>query len=285
MAWEGGRALPADEARSESKVAIVSAAAARALWPDTDPMGKTVRVWMPPEDRPDVITHDRLVSTTQIDKEGDDMVVIGIAKDVVNGLVYDGRRPHVYLPTSPGARHAKALLVRGRSVADIRQDVLQSMLQSVDSNPLAFSIVSLDEALALQRYPMMIASWIGLLLSAIALALSVSGLYGVVTYGVSQRVKEIGIRIALGATPSGLVGLVMRQSGRLVAIGAIVGLILSFSVLGVLAAVVPLENGSILHPAAFAAGTAIIALASAVASFVPSRRATRIDPSHALRAE
>ena len=75
----------------------------------------------------------------------------------------------------------------------------------------------------------------------------------------------------------------MRQSGRLVAIGAIVGLILSFSVLGVLAAVVPLENVSILDPAAFAAGTASIA--AAVASFFPSRRATRIDPSHALRAQ
>ncbi|HTH03479.1 MAG TPA: ABC transporter permease [Vicinamibacterales bacterium] len=285
IALERGRAFAADEARSESKVAIVSAAAARALWPDTDPMGKTVRVWMPPEDRPDVITHDRLVSTTQIDKEGDDMVVIGIAKDVVNGLVYDGRRPHIYLPTSPGARHAKALLVRGRSVADIRQDVLQSMLQSVDSNPLAFSIVSLDEALALQRYPMMIASWIGLLLSAIALALSVSGLYGVVTYGVSQRVKEIGIRIALGATPAAIVRLVMMQAGRLVAIGSGVGLLVSFSVLGVLAAIVPLQNVSILNPAAFTAGTAIVGLSAALAALLPSRAATRIDPSHSLRSD
>jgi len=81
------------------------------------------------------------------------------------------------------------------------------------------------------------------------------------------------------------VRLVMRQSGRLVAIGATLGLILSFSVLGVLAAIVPLENVSILDPASFAAGTAIIALAAAVASFFPSRRATRIDPSHALRSE
>jgi len=213
------------------------------------------------------------------------MVVIGVAKDVVNGLVYDGRRPHVYLPTSPGARHAKALLLRGRSVADTRQDVLQSTLQSVDSNPLAFSIVSLDEALALQRYPMMIASWIGLLLSAIALALSVSGLYGVVTYGVSQRVKEIGIRIALGATPAAIVRLVMMQAGRLVAIGSGVGLLVSFSVLGVLAAIVPLQNVSILNPAAFTVGTAIVGLSAALAALLPSRAATRIDPSHSLRSD
>ena len=132
---------------------------------------------------------------------------------------------------------------------------------------------------------MMVASWIGLLLSAIALALSVSGLYGVVTYGLSQRVKEIGIRMALGATPAGIVRLIMSQSGRLVAIGAAVGLIVSFSVLGVLAAIVPLENVSILDARPFAAGTAILALAAALASFFPSRRATRIDPSQALRAE
>src|SRR6185503_20145758 len=200
-----------------------------------DPLGKTVRVWMPPEERPDVITHDRLIAATQIGNDGDDVVVIGIARDVVSGLVYDGRRPHIYLPTSSGARHAKQLLARGRSVPDSRPNLLQTTLRTVDPNPLAFTTLALDEALALQIYPMMIASWIGLLLSGIALALSVSGLYGVVTYGLSQRVKEIGIRMALGATPAGIVRLVMSQSGRLVAIGATLGLVASFSVLGVLA--------------------------------------------------
>ena len=280
-----GRTFGRDEAQRESKVAIVSAVAARALWPDTDPLGQTVRVWMPPEERPDVITHDRLVSTTQIESEGDDLVVVGVAKDVVSGLVYDGKRPHVYLPTSPGARHARALLVRGRSTTDIRQDVLLSTLRTVDSNPLAFSLLPLDEALALQTYPMTIASWIGLLLSGIALALSVSGLYGVVTYGLSQRVKEIGIRIALGATPAAIIRLIMMQAGRLVAIGSGVGLVVSFSALGILAAIVPLQNVSILNFGAFAAGTAVIAVASALAALFPSRAATRIDPAHSLRSD
>ena len=280
-----GRTFAPDEARTESKVAIVSAGAARALWPDADPLGKTVRVWMAPEERPDVITHDRLISTTQIDNDGDDVVVIGVAKDVVNGLVYDGKRPHIYLPTSPGARHAKALLVRGRSSTDTRQDLLQTTLRTVDPNPLAFSTVSLDEALALQTYPIMIASWIGLLLSGIALALSVSGLYGVVTYGLSQRVKEIGIRIALGATPAAVIRLVMMQAGRLVAIGSGIGLVISFSALGILAAIVPLQNVSILNPVAFVVGTALVAVAAALAAVFPSRAATRIDPAHSLRSE
>ena len=279
-----GRAFGPEEAKAEARVAIINVAAARALWPDGDPLGKTIRLLMVPEDRPDIMIRDSMVTTADITAQGEDVTIIGVTKDVVNGLVYGGRTPHLYLPTSPGARHAKALLAQGRSVRDIRRDTLQAILQTVDASPLGFSTLSLDEARALQLYPMMVASWIGLLLSTIALALSVSGLYGVVTYGLSQRTKEIGIRMALGATGSAIIHLIMAQSGRLVAIGAGLGLLVSFSALGLLAAVVPLKNVSILDLAAFAAGTTIIALAAAVAAFFPSRKATRIDPSHALRA-
>jgi len=280
-----GRNFAPDEAQAEAKVAVISAATAHALWPGADPLGRTIRLWIPPQDRPDIMTHDRLFSTTQVEAQGDDLVVIGVTRDVVSGLVYDGSGPHLYLPTSPGAPHAKALLVRGRSIQDIRQDRLLAVLRNVDPSPLAFSILSLDDALALQTYPMVMASWLGLLLSAIALALSVSGLYGVVTYNLSQRTKEIGIRMALGASSRAIMRLVMGQAGRLVAIGAALGLLLSFSVLGVLAAIVPLENVSVLNPGAFAAGTAVVAVAAAIAAFFPSRRAALIDPSHSLRAD
>jgi hypothetical protein len=77
----------------------------------------------------------------------------------------------------------------------------------------------------------------------------------------------------------------MMQAGRLVAIGSGVGLLVSFSVLGVLAAIVPLQNVSILNPAAFTAGTAIVGLSAALAALLPSRAATRIDPSHSLRSD
>ena len=280
-----GRGFEPDEARSEASVAVVSAAAARVLWPGEDPLGKTIRLMIPPEERSDVMQRDNLISSADVGGAGQDVVVIGVTRDVVSGLVYNGHNPHVYLPTSPGARHARSLLVRGRSIHDIRRDALDAILRTVDPSPLAFTILTLDEALALQLYPMRVASWIGLLLSTIALVLSVSGLYGVVTYGLSQRTKEIGIRMALGATAAAIIRLVMTQSGRLVVIGAGLGLLVSFSVLAVLAAIVPLENVSILDVGAFAAGTAIIALAAAVAAFFPSRKAARIDPSEALRAD
>jgi ABC-type antimicrobial peptide transport system permease subunit len=155
----------------------------------------------------------------------------------------------------------------------------------VNPSQLAFSVLPLTEAVALQLYPMMVASWIGLLLSTIALVLSVSGLYGVVTYGLSQRRKEIGIRMALGATSAAIVRLVMTQSGRLVAIGAGLGSIVSFSALGVLSAIIPLQNVSVLDAGAFAAAMMVVATAAAFAAYLPSRKATRVDPSQALRAE
>jgi predicted permease len=280
-----GRGFGLDEARAEAHVGILSAAAARALWPGQDPIGKTIKIWIQPEERPDVMTRERLMATSKIGELGDDVVVVGIAQDIVNGLVYDGPVPHIYLPTAPGAAHAKDLLIRGRSLSDVRADTLHDILRTVHPNRLTFSTLTLDDALALQLYPMMVASWIGLLLSTIALVLSVSGLYGVVTYGLSQRTKEIGIRMALGATSAAVIALVMRQSGRLVLIGAAIGLIVSFSALGILSAIIRLQNVSVLDLRAFAAAVVIVALAAALATFLPSQKAASIDPSNVLRAD
>lgn len=280
-----GRLFGDDEAKSRARVAIVSAAAAQALWPGGDPVGQTIRVWIPPGDRRDVTTRDRLIANSQIGQEGDDVTVIGIARDAVSGLVYDGRSAHMYMPTGIDGPRASALLIRGRSPGDARDDTLRPTLRTVHPNTLAFEALSLDEAIALQTYPLKMASWIGTLLSVIALALSISGLYGVVTYGLSQRTREIGIRVALGATAAAIVRLIMTQAGRLVMIGAGVGMLVSVSALGILNAIVPLENITLLDAGAFAAGTVVVAIAAAVATYYPARRATRIDPSHALRAD
>jgi ABC-type antimicrobial peptide transport system permease subunit len=124
-----------------------------------------------------------------------------------------------------------------------------------------------------------------MVLSSIALALSVSGIFGVVTYALSRRTREIGIRTALGATPGGIVRLVMRQSSRLVVVGAAAGLLISFTVLAALRAMVTLPGLRLLDPVAFIASVAIVAAAAIVAAFVPARRAGRVDPVRALRAD
>jgi predicted permease len=278
-----GRGFDAGEARAESRVAIISVSAAEALWPGTNALGRTFRMWLPPEAPADAVTRSELFSTRAVEEKSFEVVVIGVADDIANEMVYEGRHvPHLYLPTTRAGSQARSLLVRGRSATDVREAV-QAVLRQVDSNPLALEALPLEEAIALQMYPLTVASWIGMVLSGVALALSVSGLYGVTTYGVSHRRKEIGIRMALGANPQAVVKLVLSQSTRLVSIGAAIGVILSFSALALLRASIDLQNVSVLDPAAFAAAGAILLVAGAAAAYVPSRRATRIEPSEVLR--
>jgi len=175
--------------------------------------------------------------------------------------------------------------VRGRSPQELRPDTLQTLLQAVHPNLLAFDVMPLADALAIQMFPLMVASWIGLVLSGVALAFSVSGLYGVVTYSVSQRTREIGIRMALGASSTAVVRLLMTQSGRLVAVGGGVGLIVSLAVLSILKALVKLDNVSLLDAGAFATSVALIGTAAGIATYYPARRASHIDPSETLRSE
>jgi predicted lysophospholipase L1 biosynthesis ABC-type transport system permease subunit len=280
-----GRGFDAGEARAESHVAVVSASAAQALWPGGHALGQTFRMWLPPEPPADAMTRADLFSTKDVEDQSFDVVVVGVAEDIANEMVYQGRRvPHLYMPTARAGSQARALLVRGRSAADVREAV-QAVLRDVDSNPLAFEALPLEEAIALQMYPLTVASWIGLLLGAVALALSVSGLYGVMTYGISHRTKEIGIRMALGASSRSIVRLVLSQSGRLVAIGVAIGGTLSLSALAVMRATIDLKNVSILDPGALMAATAILLLAGAAAAYLPSRRATRVEPWRVLRGE
>ena len=101
---------------------------------------------------------------------------------------------------------------------------VQSMLRKAHPDPLMFEVMPLDEMREAQMYPLRTASWIGSLLGAIALVLSVSGLYGVLTYTLSQRTREIGIRMALGATSAAVVRMVMTQSARLAGSRRAIGL-------------------------------------------------------------
>src|SRR5205085_8115037 len=100
----------------------------------------------------------------------------------------------LYLPTSPAGRHARSLIVRGGV------DAVASALRPLSPDPFLFEVVALDQMIEVQMFPLRAAAWIGTTLGAIAVLLSVSGLYGVLAYTWNQRTRAIGIRIALGAT-------------------------------------------------------------------------------------
>jgi ABC-type antimicrobial peptide transport system permease subunit len=208
-----------------------------------------------------------------------------VAGDVVNGFVYQGADPaHVYLPTSVTGSHAAALLVRGGSTG-VSVDTVKSALLRAHPDPLTFDVLALDEMVALQMFPLRAASWIGSLLGGVALALSISGLYGVLTYMVGQRIQEIGIRMALVASATAVTRLVVVQAVRLAALGTAVGLLVGFSAMKILSSVIRLDNVSVIDPVAFAVSVGLIGGAVVIASYGPARRAARVDPSQMLRAD
>ena len=279
-----GRGFTAAEARAEAHVAIVSTSGARALWPDEDALGQAVRVQVEPVNQE---RGDRTwVPANAPRKDIFDVVVVGIAADVVSGMMVDGVDPsHLYLPTNPTGPRAAQMLFRGRSGDDSRPDRIQTLLRPVSPDPLAFEVLPLGELRLAQMFPVWAASWVGSVLGLIALALSVSGLYAVLCYTLSQRTREIGIRMALGATAAAVVRLVVSQSARMAGVGAVVGVAIAFGGLQFLNAHVRFRNVSWLDAGAFAVGLALVALATVFASYLPARRATRVDPIETLRVE
>ena len=163
--------------------------------------------------------------------------------------------------------------------------MLDALFRQVAADPQLFEVLPIDELRDLQIYPLRAASWIGSLLAAVALALSVAGLYGVLSFTIGQRTREIGIRMALGATAAGVVQLVVRYSMRLAGVGAAIGVIGAFAALSLLSTAIRLREISVVDGAAFAAAVGVVLVATIVAAYQPARRATRVNPSEALRAD
>jgi predicted permease len=269
-----GRAFSAAEARASARVAIVSAATAAAFWPGADPIGQSIRI-----ERPEGRPVSELPGYAEV-------TVIGVVPDVVSGMLFDGRDAgHIYLPTHPADPHAIAVLMRPRSDRDLGPSALQEIFRKAAPDPQVFEAIPLGEMRDAQMYPIRAAAWIGSVLGAIALVLSVSGLYGVLSYTLTQRTREIGIRMALGATAAAVVRLLMAQSARLAGIGAAIGLVVAFSALKLLSSAIHLSEVSVLDGMAFAGAVALVAAATAFAAYHPARRATRVDPAVTLRAD
>ena len=270
-----GRAFREDEARSDAQVAIVSAATAQAFWPGADPIGQQIRIAKPEGQR----RIDELPGYSEV-------IVVGTVKDVVSGFIVEGRDAgHIYLPTNSASPHAGALMLRPRAASDFRPDMLRETFRRLGYEPETFEVLPMTDMRNTQMYPLRAGAWIGGLLGAVALVLSISGLYGVLSYMLSQRTREIGIRMALGATATAVVSLVVRQSVRLAGVGAAIGLVIAAIAMKVLSSVITLKEVSLLDVAPFVVAAAIALGATALAAWQPARRATRVDPSETLRAE
>ncbi|MDR3703863.1 MAG: ADOP family duplicated permease [Candidatus Sulfopaludibacter sp.] len=245
----------------ETSAAIVSQATARRFWPGQNALGQTL-------DAPEFHTRS---------------VVIGVAQDVVSGMLFDGLdRSMVYFPTALGSAQARTLIVRAKTDSARARELLEQSLTDVlpDRGSLA---VAAEDSFVLQVYPFRAAMVISLVLGGVALLLTISGMYGVMAYVVGQRSREIGIRMALGASPGSVIRLVLAQSGRLAAIGLVCGLAGSLALARLLSVAFFMLRTFDLP--AYTAGLTVVTLAALAAAWIPSRRAAHINPMDTLRAE
>lgn len=281
-----GRGFTQAERSPDAAVAIVSNSVARQLWPGADPLGQVVRV------EPDVNALNRSELSASISRSGNPLllarsvVVVGVAKDVAGIRLGPMRlgQAGIYMPISADTATASLTMsVRGNT--ERARHVLVDRLAAIDPN--AGEVSTLETIARAEVYLLSIPFWLTLVLGTLALLLTLSGLFSVLSFLVEQRTQEIGVRMALGATSGKIGALVLSQAARPVVIGLFVGGTLTSALAAVLLATPAAETiGSsvrLFDPVAYAVSLLCIVAACAGATLIPALRAGRINPVVALR--
>ena len=268
-----GRPFIAAEGNVNAGVAIVADSLARQLWPNGDALGQELRLAPDSAAPPREGTRPAPVGTFRI---------VGIARDVTGFAIAEIKPANVYVPTSV-ADAGTMLTVRVHGEPEAARRVLLERLTAIDPN--IEEIVTLKTIAGMATYFLQIGFWLTLVLGGLALVLTGSGLFSVLSYLVEQRTKEIGVRMALGATARDVGRLVLRQSIKPVGFGLAVGAALALA-MGVVLLTSLEPIGSIvrlLDPVAYVASLVVIVVACALAAWVPTMKAAHIDPMKSLR--
>jgi predicted permease len=256
-----GRGFNPRDIAVEARVAVVSESLARRYWPGENPIGKRFNG-----------------GGASAYRE-----VIGVAKDVRNVYLWTGAEPFLYLPLSPGDSPDMQFFVRTEgNAASLMGIAVPEAVRTIDRS-LRVSTRRLDENLALWIWPSQIGALLAGVLGFFALLLASAGIYSVIAYSVTQRTREIGIRMALGSQNSGVLRLLLREGMRLVGVGLAIGLVASIGGSRLLAKF--LYGLSALDGLAFVGVSVLLAAVALLACWIPARRAIRVDPMVALRYE
>jgi predicted permease len=257
-----GRDVTQTDATGAPLVVVINQTMAQRFWPGQEAIGKRFKFF-----------GDEAFTT-----------VIGVARNAVYNGVGEDPIPFIYQPLRQNYSPQAALHIRGAGDAAGLAGIVRREVQQIDPTLSVFDVRTLEdqasEALAPLRINVIVLATFG----GLALLLASIGLYGVANYAVAQRTREIGVRMALGANPSSVLRLVLGHGLMLVAAGLTVGLGLAL----LLASMIPpdlLPNVSARDPLTFGGTSAVLAAVALVASYIPARRATRIDPLIALRTE
>jgi predicted permease len=271
-----GRDFTAAEEQSPnaSRVAIVDTVLARQLFPNEDPVGQMIR-FTPREGS--AYTDDNQL-----------MQIVGIAPTMREELIDQGEDAHIYVPNGPQYRAAMSLHVKAassdpRAVAAV-VETLRQELRAIDARLPVLELTTFQKFHdnSLELWAIKAGGRMLMLVGLLALGLATAGVYGVKSYLVSRRTREIGIRMALGANRRDVLGMVMRESAGLTLAGLAVGLPIALMMGKLLGTI--LYDVSSFDPLVFVTAPVVLAAASLAASYIPARRATRVNPLSALRA-
>jgi len=257
-----GRDFTAADRPGTEPVIVVNEAYAARYWPGRDPLAERVSV------------------------RGDDgpwLRVVGIVANTAYNSRSEAPPPTMLLPFAQHYHAAAKLHVRTAGDPAAIAPAVREVLRSVDASLPILAIGTMNERTSVSLLPQQIASSLIGTFGAVALLLSLLGLYGMLARTVAQRGREIGIRLTLGADPGGIVRLVIGQGSRFMVAGLIAGLALAAGLAQLLASFLP--GVSPLDPTAFAGAAAVAAVAAFAAMWLPARRALAVDPAQALRSE
>jgi predicted permease len=259
-----GRAFTDADSETTPRVAIVNETMARHFWPGEDPIGKRFS----------------LTSDT-----GPFVEIVGVARDGKYRVLAEDPQPYFYVPLTQRFTAQRTLQIRSSMPPETLAPIVQHEIQALDANDPIEEIQTMKESLGgtlgyfIYRLGASLAAAMGLL----GLLLAVVGVYGVVSYAATQRTQELGVRMALGASPRQILALLLTQGARLVAAGLLFGLVgawlLTRAMSHMLVGVSPSD------PLTYLSVAALLTFITLLACWIPARRAMRVDPMVALRYE
>ncbi|MET0212372.1 MAG: ABC transporter permease [Vicinamibacterales bacterium] len=257
-----GRDFARTDTTGAPLVVIVNETMAARFWPNDDAIGKRFKFF------------------------GDDnyTTIIGVAKDSKYNGVAEDPTPFIYQPLRQNYTPQATLHVRAATDASPLSGAVRQAIREIDPTLSVFNVRTLEDQVAESLQPLrtnvIVLTGFGIL----ALALASIGLYGVASFAVTERTREIGVRMALGARRGTVLRLVLGHGAILVAVGVVVGLVAAFGVVSIIPAEL-LPNVSARDPLTFAVTAALLIVVALAATWIPAYRATRIDPLVALRAQ
>ncbi len=261
-----GRGFTDQDRMGAPPVAVISEGMAKKLWPGVDPIGHTLKMF---NDKAPWVTIVGVVA---------DVRARGFQKEIPETMYFpysQSGQSAYYMPLS------MTVIVRATGRASTLTTPLRRVVRELDSSVPISAIATMDEIVGSSIADRRFATTLLAGFAALALALAGIGIYGVISYGVTQRTYEIGVRVAMGASPGSIMRLVMSEGGRMAVIGLALGLMAGFALDRLLRTM--LVGVSATDVPTFIAVSAALAVVAAGACILPARRATAVSPTEALR--